>query len=55
MKEPILIHSEEDYERAQRRVRELEAAPTSADQERELQALAEAMLAFELRRDTAEE
>ncbi|WP_156410451.1 hypothetical protein [Bosea sp. Root381] len=55
MKEPIIVHSEEDYERAQRRVRELEAAEATADKERELQALAEAMLAFELRRDSAEE
>jgi len=55
VKEPILIHSEDDYERAQRRVRELEASEATAEQERELQALAEAMLTYELRRDTAEE
>jgi hypothetical protein len=55
VKEPIIIHSEEDYDRAQRRVRELESGESSAETERELAALAEAMLAFELRRDSAEE
>ena len=55
MREPILIHTEDDYDSAQRRVAELEAAPDSADKEHELAALAEAMLAFELRRDEAME
>ncbi|PTM43036.1 hypothetical protein [Bosea sp. 124] len=55
MKEPIVIHTEEDYERAQQRVEELNAAGESGDKERELQALAEAMLAFELRRDDAQD
>lgn len=55
MKSPIMIHTEEDYERAQLRVQELNAGPEGADKETELQALAEAMLAFELRRDEAEE
>lgn len=55
MKQPIVIHSEDDYERAQQRVRELEAAPPSANKERELQALADAMLAYELRREAAED
>jgi hypothetical protein len=50
-----MIHTEEDYERAQLRVRELNAGPEGADKETELQALAEAMLAFELRRDEADE
>jgi len=55
VKEPILIHTDEDYERAQRRVEELNAAAESADKERELAALAEAMLAFELRLDEAQD
>jgi len=53
VKEPIVIHTEEDYERAQQRVEELNAAAESSDKEHELHALAEAMLAFELRRDEA--
>ncbi len=55
MKEPIIIHTDEDYERAQRRVEELNAMAESAEKERELAALAEAMLAFELRLDEAGE
>lgn len=55
MKEPIVIHTEEDYDRAQQRVEELNAQAASADKDRELQAIAEAMLAFELRRDDAED
>jgi hypothetical protein len=55
MKEPIAIHTEEDYERAQQRVEELSATADSAQKQRELEALAEAMLAFELRRDEAAE
>ncbi len=55
MKEPIVIHTDEDYERAQRRIEELNAAAESADKERELAALAEAMLAFELRLDEAQD
>jgi hypothetical protein len=55
VKEPIIIHTDEDYERAQRRVEELNAMAESADKERELAALAEAMLAFELRLDEAGE
>ncbi|WP_439499435.1 hypothetical protein [Bosea sp. (in: a-proteobacteria)] len=55
MKQPIVIHTEEDYEQAQQRVAELSAAADSAGKESELAALAEAMLAWELRRDTAEE
>ena len=51
VKEPIVIHTEEDYERVQRRIEELNAAAESADKERELAALAEAMLVFELRLD----
>jgi hypothetical protein len=54
VKLPIVIHTDEDYERAQQRVEELNAAPDSPEKEREQQALAEAMLAFELRRDEAE-
>lgn len=53
VKLPIVIHTEEDYDRAQQRVEELNATPDSAEKERELHALAEAMLAFELRRDDA--
>ena len=41
--------------RAQRRVEELNAMAESAEKERELAALAEAMLAFELRLDEAGE
>lgn len=55
VKEPIIIHTDEDYERAQRRVEELNAMVESAEKERELAALAEAMLAFELRLDEAGE
>lgn len=53
MKLPISVHTEEDYEQAQQRVAELNAAPDSRDKERELEALAEAMLAWELRREEA--
>jgi hypothetical protein len=55
VKLPIMIHTEEDYDRAQQRVEELNAMPDSAEKERELHALAEAMLAFELRRDDADD
>jgi hypothetical protein len=55
VKLPIVIHTEEDYDRAQQRVEELNATPESAERERELQALAEAMLAYELRRDEVED
>lgn len=55
MKEPIIIHTDEDYERAQQRVAELNAAADGPDKDRELQALAEAMLAFELRLDEAQD
>lgn len=55
MKEPISIHTDEDYERAQQRVTELNAAADSADKDRELHAIAEAILAFELRRDDPQE
>lgn len=55
MKLPIAVHTDEDYERAQQRVAELNAAPDSREKDRELEALAEAMLAFELRRDEAQE
>lgn len=55
MKQPIVIHTDEDYEHAQLRVSELQAAADSNAKEQELQALAEAMLAWELRRETAEE
>ncbi|WP_293809753.1 hypothetical protein [uncultured Bosea sp.] len=55
MKLPIVIHTEEDYDRAQQRVEELNAMPNSAEKERELHALGEAMLAFELRRDDADD
>ncbi|MBN9467799.1 MAG: hypothetical protein J0J10_03400 [Bosea sp.] len=53
MKTAIAVHTDEDYERAQRRVAELSSAPDSPEKARELEALAEAMLAFELRRDEA--
>ncbi|UZF93547.1 hypothetical protein [Bosea sp. NBC_00550] len=55
MKLPIAIHTDEDYDRAQQRVAELNRLPESSDKEKELHALAEAMLAFELRRDDAED
>ena len=55
MKMPIAVHTDEDYERAQQRVAELNASPDSREKERELEALAEAMLAFELRRDEAQD
>ncbi len=53
MKEPIVIHNDEDYERAQERVKEL--ADAAAGSEAEQLALADAMLAWELRLDSAEE
>ena len=55
VKLPIVIHTEEDFDRAQQRVEELNAMPDGAEKERELHALAEAMLAFELRRDDADD
>ena len=55
MKMPIAVHTDEDYERAQQRLAELNATPDSKEKDRELEALAEAMLAFELRRDEAQE
>jgi hypothetical protein len=51
MKTPIAVHTDEDFEQAQRRVAELSITPDSPEKARELEALAEAMLAFELRRD----
>jgi hypothetical protein len=55
VKEPIVIHTEEDYDRAQQRVAELNASPDSADKEHELRAIADAMLVFELRRDEGDD
>ncbi len=55
MKQPIVVHTEEDYDAAQKRVEELNAEADSAAKEAELAALAEAMLAWELRRDEAED
>ena len=55
VKERIAIHTDEDYDRAQQRVTELNASPDSAEKDRELQAIADAMLAFELRRDEGED
>jgi hypothetical protein len=55
VKLPIVIHTEEDYDRAQQRAEELNAMPDGAEKERELHALAEAMLAFELRRDDTDD
>lgn len=55
MKIPIVVHTEEDYERAQQRVAELNAMPDSSEKDKELQAIADAMLAFELRRDEPED
>jgi len=55
VKLPIVIHSDEDYDRAQQRVKELNAKPDTPDKEKELQALAEAMLSFELRREDADD
>lgn len=55
MKEPIVVHTEDDYELAQQRVQELNAQPESPEKDAELAALAEAMLAYEMRRGAAEE
>lgn len=55
MKLPIVIHTDEDYDRAQQRVEELNATPDTPEKERELRAIAEAMLTFELRRDEADD
>lgn len=54
MKQPILVHTEEDYQRAQQRVLELNQEPDSPEKEAEQAAIAEAMLAWELRLDDAE-
>ncbi|WP_181832847.1 hypothetical protein [Bosea caraganae] len=55
MKEPIVIHTDEDYERAQLRVKELGRPAEGSAEEKEQQALAEAMLSWELRHDEAED
>lgn len=55
MKSPIAVHTDEDYEQAQQRLAELNSVPDSAEKDRELEELAEAMLAWELRRDEAME
>lgn len=55
MKIPITVHTEEGYEQAQQRVAELSAAADSEEKARELEALADAMLAWELRREEAME
>jgi hypothetical protein len=55
MKQPIVVHTEEDYQRAQERAQELSAAPESPERDAELAALADAMLAFEMRLDEAED
>lgn len=55
MKEPIVIHTEDDYERVQLRVKELGRPPEGSAEEKEQQALAEAMLAWELRHDEADD
>ncbi|WP_332699120.1 hypothetical protein [Bosea sp. (in: a-proteobacteria)] len=55
MKSPIAVHTDEDYEQAQRRVAELSSTADSPEKDRELEELAEAMLAWELRRDEAME
>ncbi len=55
MKEPIVIHTEEDYESAQQRVKELGMPAEDTPAAREQQALAEAMLSWELRRNEAED
>jgi len=55
VKEPIVIHTEDDYERAQLRVKELGRPPEGSAEEKEQQALAEAMLAWELRHDEADD
>lgn len=55
MKTPITVHTDEDYEQAQQRAAELSATADSKEKERELEALAEAMLAWELRREEAME
>lgn len=55
MKPPIIVHTEEDYQRAQERAEELSASPESPARDAELAALAEAMLAYEMRRDEAAE
>jgi tRNA(Arg) A34 adenosine deaminase TadA len=53
VKQPIVVHTEEDYDAAQRRVEELNAEAESPTKHAELAALAEAMLAWELRREEA--
>jgi hypothetical protein len=55
MKQPIVVHTEEDYQRAQERAQELSAATESPERDAELAALADAMLAFEMRLDEAED
>lgn len=55
MREPIVVHTEEDYDAAQRRLEELNAEDESPAKHDELAAIAEAMLAFEMRRDDSQE
>jgi hypothetical protein len=50
MRQQIVIRAEEDYERARDRARELHAGSEGALAELELESLAVAMLAWELRR-----
>lgn len=55
MKSPIVVHTEEDYQQVQQRAVELGAEPDSPEKEAEQAAIAEALLAWELRREEATE
>ncbi|WP_156323286.1 hypothetical protein [Bosea sp. AAP35] len=51
MSGPITIQTEEERQVAQQRIAALQAEPDSPDKEGELQAIAEALLVFQLRLD----
>ncbi|MGL4444989.1 MAG: hypothetical protein ACRCU1_15295 [Alsobacter sp.] len=48
---PIVLHSDADHQQAQQRIAALRGEPDSPAQRQELQALADAILAFQLRLD----
>ena len=52
MRPPIMINSDEEYAAAAERVAQLEFGPGSVDDEQELVAITEAMLRWEMRRNT---
>lgn len=51
MTEPFVIHTDEDHRQAQQRIAELSSEPDTEAKAAELQALADAILVFQLRLD----